>query len=81
VVLPGLSRRKPDTRLELVLLDRNLSFTGSPRFAKIHNNDGFENRRTKIKENYEQFYNCAKINTGCDVKKQHVQSDMKAISI
>jgi len=40
----------------------------------IHNNDGFEIRKPKIK-------NCATINIGCNVKKQHSQSQRRAVPI
>ena len=75
------SRKNPVTPLELLLLDSNLSFTVSPPFAKIHNMTVLKLEGQKYKKSTNIFQNCASINTGCDVKKQHIQSDMKAISI
>jgi hypothetical protein len=49
--------------------------TGSPRFATIHNNDGFENRRPKI------LKNCANVNTRYDVKQHKRQSEMSVILV
>jgi hypothetical protein len=50
-------------------------------FATIHNNGGSEKGRPKISKTCKNFHKCAPINTGCDVKKQHSQSEMKAIPI
>jgi hypothetical protein len=50
-------------------------------FATSHNNDGFETRRPKIPKSYKKFKKCATINTRYDVKKQHSQSEMRAIPI
>jgi hypothetical protein len=53
----------------------------SPRFATVHINDGFENCRPKSLKSYINFQKCANLNTGCDVKKQHSQSELRAIRI
>jgi hypothetical protein len=47
----------------------------------IHKNVSFETRRPKIIKNYEKFKKYATINTGCDIKKQHSQSEVITISI
>jgi hypothetical protein len=41
----------------------------SPLFATVHNNDSFEDRRTKTLTSYKNFQKRANLNTGCDVKK------------
>ena len=50
-------------------------------FATIHNNDGFETRKSKNIKNCKKFKKCATINTGYDVKTHHSQSEMRAIPI
>ena len=56
------------------------SSTGSPQFATIHNNDGFENRGPKIsRNNNTNFKNCGTINNACEVKKQHSQKRATSI--
>jgi len=47
-------------------------------FVSIQNNDGFEHRRPNI---YIISQKCPKINTDCDVQKQHSQSETTAIPI
>jgi len=67
-------------------LGPSIQSTGSTRFATvclatIHNNDGFKNRRPKILNKLQNFQKCPTVNTGCDVQKQHSQSEMTAIPI
>jgi hypothetical protein len=52
-----------------------------PGFATFQNNDGFENRKPNTLKSYKNFQKLATLNTGCDVKKQHSQSEMRAIRI
>ena len=63
-------------------------YTGSPQFVMVcfsmnHNNDSFETRRPKISKNKKIYIykKCATINTTCDVRKQHSQSEKTAILI
>jgi len=50
--------------------------------ATIHSNDGFENRRPKISKNlnFSKIHHY-KYRTESDVKKQHSQSEIRAIPI
>jgi hypothetical protein len=41
----------------------NILYTGSPWFATIHSNDGFETQRQKIKKNCKNLKKCVTINT------------------
>jgi hypothetical protein len=50
-------------------------------FATIHDNDGFEHRRPKIKKKNLTFQKFTTINTGSEVKNQHGQSEMRNIPI
>jgi hypothetical protein len=68
-------------RLWNVLRSHAKAYAGSPRFATVHNNDGFEKQITHTAKNYTDVKKCATINSCCDVKKQHDQSEMKFIPL
>ena len=56
--------------------------TDSSRFATILSNYGFDSGRPKIyKKTVKKLQKCATVKTGCDAKKQHCQSEMRAIPI
>jgi len=56
------------------------SSAGSPRFATVYNNNGFETRSPNLSQNYKES-KFATVDTGCGVKNQHNQSEVRAVPI
>ena len=70
-----------NTTRHLISETRNKN-TSSPWFATIHNTYGCDRGNPPPKKKiYKKIKKCATVKTGCDVKKQQCQSEMKTIPI